>query len=71
MTLAAGLQGSSIVPIEQMRKLRPTVLKEVIKVTGLAEGRQDLNPSLCDSGLFPQPWLMSQVQDPANDIGWC
>ena len=44
---------------------------EVIKVTGLAEGRQDLNPRLCDSGLFPQPWFMSQVQDPANDIGRC
>ena len=50
MTLTAAFQGSSIVPIEQMRKLRPTALMEVIKVTGLVEGRQDLNPGLCDSG---------------------
>ena len=31
------------------------------QVIGLAEGRQDLSPGLCDSGLLPQPWFMTQV----------
>lgn len=39
ITLTAALRGSVIRPMEWKRKLRPIEVKEVVKVTGLAEGR--------------------------------